>query len=125
MSIARKAPRRPRVTRERVRPGTGNVFEDLRDPSSGESYVKAEIAAGILRSIERSGAAQAEVAARLGVDPPTVSNLVRGRLERFSVERLLRFLNALGHDVDIVVREKPRVAARKRRGTTRVSATRR
>ena len=44
---------------------------------------------------------QVEAAALLGVSQADVSNLVRGRLRRFSTDRLFRFLNALGQDVEI------------------------
>jgi predicted XRE-type DNA-binding protein len=37
-----------------------------------------------------------------------VSNLLRGRLDGFSMERLMRFLNALDRDVEIVVKRRPR-----------------
>jgi len=43
----------------------------------------------------------------LGVDQPKVSALVRGQLAGFSLERLMRFLNILGRDVQIVVKAKP------------------
>ena len=36
-----------------------------------------------------------------------MSNLLRGRLGEFSVDRLLRFLNRLDQDVAIAVRPKP------------------
>ena len=46
--------------------------------------------------------------ALLGIDQPKVSALVRGKLDRFSTERLFRFLNALGQDVEIMVRPRRR-----------------
>ena len=46
---------------------------------------------------------QAQAADILGIDQPKVSALVRGKLEGFSIDRLLRFLNALGRDVEIIV----------------------
>ena len=44
----------------------------------------------------------------LGINQPKVSALLNYRLQGFSVERLIRFLNALGHDVEIVVRREAR-----------------
>jgi predicted XRE-type DNA-binding protein len=38
---------------------------------------------------------------------PSVSDLSNYRLDSFSVERLLHFLNALNSDVEVVVRKKP------------------
>jgi predicted XRE-type DNA-binding protein len=49
---------------------------------------------------------QAEAAGLLGVDQPKVSALVKGKLSGFSTERLFRFLNALGCDVEILVKNK-------------------
>jgi predicted XRE-type DNA-binding protein len=40
----------------------------------------------------------------LRVDQPKVSALMRGKLDGFSTDRLFRFLNALGQDVEIVIR---------------------
>jgi predicted XRE-type DNA-binding protein len=55
-----------------------------------------------------------EAAELLGVDQPKVSALLNGRLAGFSTERLFRFLNALGRDVEIVVKPKPRSRPRAR-----------
>jgi hypothetical protein len=44
----------------------------------------------------------------MGVDPPKVSQLVSAKLDGFSMERLYRFLNALGMDVEIVVKPTPK-----------------
>ena len=44
---------------------------------------------------------QARAAAVLGMDQPKVSALVRGKLDGFSTDRLFRFLNVLGQDVEI------------------------
>jgi predicted XRE-type DNA-binding protein len=43
----------------------------------------------------------------LGVTQPDVSDLVRGRLGGFSLERLCRFVDVLGLDVYVLVRPKP------------------
>lgn len=51
---------------------------------------------------------QAEVAKLLGIDQPKISALFNGKLSGFSTVRLFRFLNALGRDVEIVVKVKPK-----------------
>lgn len=100
---------------------SGNVFADLDLPDADELLAKADLALAIGRIVEERGLTQAQAAELLRVDQPKVSALVRGRLEGFSLERLARFLNALGQDVEIVVRPKPRS---ERRGHTRVIARR-
>lgn len=101
---------------------SGNVFADLGLPDAAELQAKADLAIQISRIIEERGLTQAEAAEILGIDQPKVSALVRGRLSGFSMERLYRFLNALGRDIEIVVRPKPRT---KSRATLRVVTARR
>ncbi|HXF90046.1 MAG TPA: XRE family transcriptional regulator [Xanthobacteraceae bacterium] len=44
----------------------------------------------------------------LGIKQPDLSALLRGRLTKYSLERLLKFMTILDRDVRIVVRAKPR-----------------
>jgi predicted XRE-type DNA-binding protein len=93
----------------RVRLSGGNVFADLRIPNPEQYLAKAELAATILGIVERRGLTQAAAAKLLGISQPKVSALLNGRLDGFSSDRLFRFLNALGCDVNIVVsRPHPR-----------------
>jgi predicted XRE-type DNA-binding protein len=55
---------------------------------------------------------QSETARLLGTTQPKVSDLFAGKLAGFSMERLIRFLNALDRDVRIVVSPKPRSRSR-------------
>jgi len=49
-----------------------------------------------------------EAAKVLGITQPKISALLRGRLEGFSMDRLVRFLISLDQDVRISVRSKVR-----------------
>ncbi len=89
-----------------------NIFADLGRPEADELLAKAELARTIRHLIAARGLTQAVAASVLGIAQPDVSNLHRGRLAGFSMERLYRFLNSLGQDVQIVVRPKPRSRAR-------------
>jgi predicted XRE-type DNA-binding protein len=82
---------------------TGNVFADLgiRDPEV--ALVKAQLASRIADLIEARGLTQVQAASLLGTDQPKVSAIVRGSLEQFTTDRLIRFITALGSDVDITV----------------------
>ena len=87
---------------------SGNVFADLAVDAPEEALAKAELTAKISQIIEAKRLTKAAAANILGIDQPKVSALLRGKLTGFSTERLIKFLNALGRDVDIVVRERPR-----------------
>ena len=89
---------------------SGNVFRDLGLPDADELDIKANLAIKISLIIARRGLSQIKAAAVLGVDQPKVSAIVRGRLEKFSIERLCEFLTRLGCDVNIRVREKSKPA---------------
>lgn len=99
--------------------GSGNVFADIGFPRPEEALAKAQLALEIERVIRKRALTQHQAARVLGIDQPKVSALRHGRLRGFSVERLIRFLNALDQDVEIVVRAKPRS---RRRGQLSVTA---
>ncbi|ABF42588.1 transcriptional regulator, XRE family [Candidatus Koribacter versatilis Ellin345] len=82
---------------------SGNIFADLGLPNSEELLAKAELANKISTLVGKRDLTQAQTAKLLGIDQPKVSALLRGKLSGFSIERLLRFLLLLGHDVKITV----------------------
>jgi predicted XRE-type DNA-binding protein len=88
--------------------GSGNVFADLGLPDPEQLLAKAELARQILNIITKRRLTQTQAAELLGIDQPKVSALTRGKLSGFSMERLFHFLNALGRDVQITVKAKPR-----------------
>ena len=92
--------------REKMTRSSGNVFADLRVPRAKEKQTKVRLAVAIHRSLTERRLAQTAAADLLGINQPKISALVNYQLAGFSVERLLHFLNALGCDVEIVVRRK-------------------
>ncbi|MGH8709396.1 MAG: helix-turn-helix domain-containing protein [Burkholderiales bacterium] len=94
-----------------VEAGSGNVFQDLGFADAKERTLKVQLAMEVNRLLKERGTTQAVAAAALGILQPHVSDLARYRLDRFSVERLMEFLVALGRDVEI------RIGARAARGS--------
>lgn len=90
----------------KITPSSGNVFADLALPDAEDRLLKAQLALKIQQLIEQKGMTQAEVVPLLGLDQPKVSNLMRGRLAGFSVERLFGILNRLGHNVEVHISEE-------------------
>ncbi len=87
-----------------VEESSGNVFADLGLKNPEELLAKAQLVQRIADIIAERKLTQARAAKLLGVDQPKVSALLRGKLEGFSTDRLFRFLNALGRDVEIIIR---------------------
>ncbi len=92
------------MSREVTR-SSGNVFRDL-------GFAPAEAAHLLLRSnlmmeaervIARRRLTQTAAAKLFGVSQPRVSDLVRGRVERFSLDALVQLLSRAGVRVDLVV----------------------
>src|SRR5438128_11454932 len=89
-----------------VEVGSGNVFADLGLPNPDLALAKAELVQRIRHLIAERKLTQAKAAELLGLDQPKVSALVRGRVEGYSIDRLFRFLNALGQRVEITIRPR-------------------
>jgi len=87
---------------------SGNVFADLGLQDAGEKQTRVRLAVAINQIIEARGLSQSAAARLLNVNQPKISALVNYRLEGFSVERLMHFLNALDRDVEILIKKKPR-----------------
>jgi predicted XRE-type DNA-binding protein len=87
---------------------SGNVFKDLGLPNAEELLAKAELVRQISVIVDERGLTQTEAAELLGTTQPKLSELLRGRLSGFSMERILRFLKRLDRDIEIVVRPKAR-----------------
>ena len=84
------------------------MFADIGLANAGEHLIKAGLVVRIGRVIRRRKLTQAAAAQLLGVDQPKVSAMLAGRFRGYSVERLMKFLVALGHDVEIVVKPRKR-----------------
>jgi predicted XRE-type DNA-binding protein len=91
---------------------SGNVFADLGVPEPEEALLKSDLAIRVVEIIEERGLTQKEAAKLLHVAQPNISKLIRGELHGFSVERLMRFLVALGQEIDVVVRPQSTPIAR-------------
>ena len=100
----RSKPKRTTDDPEKIEPSSGNVFADLGLPDPEVALAKARLVQQIRALIKAKSLTQARAGQLLGIDQPKVSALVRGRVAGYSLERLFRFLNALGQDVAITVR---------------------
>ena len=88
----------------KVTESSGNVFADLGFPNPEQELLKARLTLRIHRTIKERKLTQVQAGAVLGIKQPHVSVLMRGHSGTFSVERLIEFLTALGHDIEIAVR---------------------
>lgn len=86
--------------------GGGNVFADLGFPDATDRQTKTRLAMAVNARLKARHIKQTEAARLLGIPQPKVSALANYRLDHFSVEKLMRFLNDLDCDVEIVIRPR-------------------
>lgn len=94
-------------TNEVVVQSSGNVSADLGLHDAVEKQTRVRLAVAINQIVQARRLSQTAAARLLDINQPKISALVNYRLEGFSVERLMHFLNALDRDVEIVIRKKP------------------
>jgi predicted XRE-type DNA-binding protein len=86
---------------------SGNIWADLGDPDAEMKFARCQLMSRVMDLVLERRLTQKCAAEILGTNQPTVSDLMRGKLHKFSLERLIGFLNALGQDVRICVRARP------------------
>jgi predicted XRE-type DNA-binding protein len=96
----------------KIRRSTGNIFRDLGFDTAESANLKlrSELMIELSKLISGRRLTQARAAALFHVSQPRVSDLVRGRIERFSVDTLVAMLGHAGVRVELVVRPRSRVA---------------
>jgi predicted XRE-type DNA-binding protein len=103
---------------EVITTGTKNVFADLGFADAGERQLKVELAIRLNGLITEQNKSQVVIAKQFGISQPHISELRNFKLDRFSTERLLRFMTLLDQDVEIVIRPK---ATKRKLGNLSVS----
>jgi predicted XRE-type DNA-binding protein len=96
----------------RLRKPSGNVFRDLGFPEidAENLRIRSELMVKLRQVIERAGLTQTAAARRLGVTQPRVSDLVRGRIDLFSIDALVSMLSKAGIRVTVSLRTRTRAA---------------
>lgn len=87
---------------------SGNVYADTGHSNPEEAMAKAELAILIVGVIKKKKLTQKKAAEMIGIDQPKISAITRGHLSGFTIDRLFRFLMALG--MDIIIEARPHVS---------------
>jgi predicted XRE-type DNA-binding protein len=82
---------------------TRNVWLQLGFPDAEEHYLKAELVLRLDKAIKSQGLTQRVAARRVGATQPELSKILGGKFTEVSLERLMRFLTALGHHIEIKI----------------------
>jgi predicted XRE-type DNA-binding protein len=82
-----------------------NVFLDLGFPPEEAALLKirSDLMGDLREFVRQSKLTQAEAARRLGVSQSRVSDLMRGKWQKFSLEMLISLASRAGHKVEVRV----------------------
>ena len=82
---------------------SGNVFRDLRFTNEEAEHlrIRSGLMASLRKVIGSRGLTQAEAASVFGVSQPRISDLVRGKIDLFSIDTLVDMLALAGFRVDV------------------------
>jgi predicted XRE-type DNA-binding protein len=87
--------------------GSGNVFADMGfDKGDAENLkLRAELMMRIEECCEKSGAPQAMMAEALGLTPPRLNALLKGKIGLFSLDALVNIATRAGLSVRLLVKK--------------------
>jgi predicted XRE-type DNA-binding protein len=96
--------------------GSGNAFADVGLPNTDAEYIKAQLAAELIRTMRQKKLTAVAVSKLTGATEADISRIRSAELSRFSIDRLVRILNGLDQHVRVTVGPSPRKAARRMTG---------
>jgi len=84
---------------------SGNVFKDLGFPQeeSDKLLIKSRLMMEIESFIKNKGMTQAHAAGLMGVTRPRISDVMRGKIDKFTIDALVDMLSKAGLQVTITV----------------------
>ena len=83
---------------------SGNIFADLGLPDADDRLLKSDIVVELHRLIKERQLTQVAAANQLGITQPDLSNILRGRFQGYSAERLMKMLTVFEQDIEIVMK---------------------
>ena len=89
--------------KEKITQSSGNVFDDLGFDAAEAAILqmRASLMSDLRAYIEKNNLTQIAAAKRLGISQSRVSDLVRGKWEKFSLEMLITLESRLGRKVSL------------------------
>ena len=104
--------KKERAEDARVTRSSGNVFIDVGFPPEQAAHllIRSDLMIALSTIIKERGLTQTRAARLLDVTQPRVSDLVRGRIELFSIDALVEMLGRAGVGVSVRLETRRRPA---------------
>jgi len=90
---------------ETITASSGNVFADIgfKPDEAANLQIRSQLLSELAAIIAESGMTQTQASAMLGIQQSRISDIMRGKIQRFSVDALIKLLAAAGHRVNVQV----------------------
>ena len=89
-----------------ITPADGNVFADLGLDDAENLRLRAQLMIEVKRFVEDSGLKQREAAKAMGTTETRLSEILHGRIEKCTIDRLVNMLAQVGRHVRLAVDTK-------------------
>jgi predicted XRE-type DNA-binding protein len=109
-STAKRKPVKKKATYNHRREhyeSSGNVFKDLgkSDVEANNLFMRSKLMIAIKKIIKANGWTQAQAAKEIGVARPRIAELCSGRIDLFTLDTLIKYLNKLGKQVTLTIKD--------------------
>ena len=86
--------------------GSENVFKDVGflEEEAECLMIRSRLMLEVDRFVKESGLTQREAAKKLGINQPRLNDLLKGKIQKFSIDALVKMLSRIGVHVDVQVR---------------------
>ena len=91
----------------KIERGSGNVFRDIGfSPDEAQNlHLRSELMTRVEQFVKRSGVTQTAAARALGITQPRLNDLLRGKIDKFSLDALVNMLGHAGMRVELRVKK--------------------
>lgn len=88
-----------------MKKSSGNLFQDMNLEGAENLKIRSQLMIEIRRYVESSGLTQVAAAKVLGTTQSRLNEVIKGRIEKCTIDRLINMLTAVGYQVDVKIRE--------------------
>ena len=107
----------------RMKRSSGNTFADTGFPTkqAANLHVRGMLMMEIERFIKQHNMKQTKAAKYFGVNQPEISNLLKGHIDKFSVDKLVNMASRIGKEINISIKPSRTPSAAKTRSGSSVA----
>ena len=91
------------MTIDHITPVNANIFEELGLPDAANLKIRSQLMVEVRQYFEESGLKQVDAAKILKTTQPRLNDVLKGKIDKCSIDRLVQMLAEAGRHVSITV----------------------